>query len=170
LRVRPKPGAVELLMRYRLAFNYAMNRILSLNLKTIKEVHRELYRGLREWFGFPSRIALNCYRDAIANAKAWRNNPKKGRRPRVKRLGMLLHLRSGYRIEEGYVEIIGGIRLKIIGWDKRYNEYENREARLVYKEGKIILWISKRIPKPKQYKPRDAIAVDINEKKMVYEN
>jgi hypothetical protein len=62
---------------------------------------------------------------------------------------MLLHPGSGYRIKDGYVEIIGGIKLKIIGWDRRYNEYENREARLVYKEGKMILWISKRIPRPK---------------------
>jgi hypothetical protein len=48
---------------------------------------------------------------------------------------MLLHLRSGYRIEESYVEIIRGIRLKIIGWDKRYDEYKNREARLVHRGG-----------------------------------
>jgi len=48
LRVSPEPGAVELLRRYRLALNYAINRILSLNLKTIKDVHRELYRELRE--------------------------------------------------------------------------------------------------------------------------
>ena len=50
-----------------------------------------------------------------ANAKAWRRNPYKGRRPRVKRLSMQLHQGSGYRIEDGYVEIIIGIRLKIIG-------------------------------------------------------
>jgi len=85
-----------------------MNKILNLNLKTIEEVHRELYRELREWFGLPSRIAVDCYRDAITNAKAWRNNPKKGRRPRVKRLSMLLHQGSRYRIKDGYVEIVGG--------------------------------------------------------------
>ena len=66
------------------------------------------------------------------------------------------------------MEIIGGIRLKIIGWDRRYDEYENREARLVYRGGEMILWISKRIPRPKQNKPRDAIAIDINERKIVY--
>ena len=71
----------------------------------------------------------------LANARAWRNNPKKGRRPRVRKLSMLLHPGSGYRIEEGYVEIIGGIKLKIIGWDRRYDQYENREARLVYRGG-----------------------------------
>ncbi len=103
---------MELLRRYNVALNYVINRILSLNLKTIKEVHRELYRELREWFGLPSRTALYCYRDALANANAWRNNPKKGKRPRVKRLSMLLHPGSGYRIEDGYMEIIGGLGLR----------------------------------------------------------
>jgi hypothetical protein len=42
--------------------NYAINKIFSLNLKTIKDAHRKLYRELREWFGFPSRIAIDCYR------------------------------------------------------------------------------------------------------------
>jgi hypothetical protein len=120
-------------------------------LRSVGSVHNALYRELREWFGLPSRVAVDCYRDAIANAKAWRNNPKKGRRPRVKKLSMLLHQGSGYRIKEGYVEIIGGIRLKIIGWDRRYDEYENGEARLVYRGGEMILWISKSILKQKQY-------------------
>jgi hypothetical protein len=47
-------------------------------------LYRELYRELREWLGLPSRVAVDCYRDALANTKAWRNNPKKGRRPRVR--------------------------------------------------------------------------------------
>jgi len=127
-----------------------------------------LYRELREWFDLPSRVAIDCYRDALA--KAWRNNPRKGRRPRVKKLSMLLHQGSGYGVKEGYVEIIGGVKLKIIGWDRRYNSYENGEARLVYREGKIMLWISKRVPKLElePYQPRDVIAVDINERKIVY--
>jgi putative transposase len=81
---------------------------------------------------------------------------------------MLLHQGSGYRVKEGYVEIIGRIWLRIIGLDKRYDDYDNREARLVYRDNKIILWISKRIHEPKPYQPRDAIAVDINERKIVY--
>ncbi len=166
--VSSEPGAIELLRRYMIALNYAINKILSLDLKTIRDAHRELYRKLKEWFGLPPRIALDCYRDAMANTKAWRRNPHKGKRPRVKRLSMPLHQGSGYRIEEGYVEIIGGIKLRIIGWDRRYDGYENREARLVYRGGEMILWISKRIPRPKQYKPRDVIAIDINERKIVY--
>jgi putative transposase len=168
MRVSPEPGAIELLSRYNVALNYAINKILRLNLKKIGEIHNALYRELREWFGLPSRIALDCYRDAIANANAWRNNPRRGRRPRVKKLSMLLHPGSGYRVKDGYVEIIGGVKLKIIGWDKRYDDYENGEARLVYRDGKMMLWVSKKIPKPKPYQPRDAIAVDINERKIVY--
>jgi transposase len=145
-----------------------MNRILSLGLRSIGRVHNALYRELREWFGLPSRVAVECYRDALANANAWRNNPKKGRRLRVRKLSMLLHKGSGYRVKEDYVEIIGGVKLKIIGLDRRYDDYENEEARLVYREGKMILRISKRIPKLQPYQPRDAIAVDINERKIVY--
>jgi len=170
MKVSPEPEAIELLQRYRLALNYAINKILGLNLRTIKDIHRVLYRELIEWFRLPSRVALDCYRDALANAKAWRRNPHRGKRPRVKRLSMLLHPGSGYRVKNGYVEIIGGIRLRIIGWDRRYDQYENREARLVYREGKMILWVSKRIPRPKPYQPRDVVAVDINEKKIVYGN
>jgi len=32
----------------------------------------------------------------------------------------------------------------------------------------MILWISKRISRPKQYKPRDIIAIDVNERMIVY--
>jgi putative transposase len=168
MRVSPEPAGIELLRRYNVALNYAINKILRLDLKKIGEVHSVLYRELREWFGLPSRVAIDCYRDALANANAWRNNPKKGRKPRVRKLSMLLHPGSGYRVKDGYVEIIGGIRMKIIDWDRRYDGYENGEARLVYREGKMMLWISKKVPKPEPYQPRDVIAVDINERKIVY--
>jgi len=168
MRVSPEPEAIELLRRYNVALNYAINRILRLGLRSIGRVHNALYRELKEWFDLPSRVAIDCYRDALANANAWRNNPRRGRRPRVRKPSMLLHQGSGYRVKEGYVEIIGGIRLKIIGWDRRYDGYENGEARLVYRDGKMILWISKKAPKLKPYKPRDVIAVDVNERKIVY--
>ena len=131
MRVSPEPAGIEILKRYNVALNYAINKILRLDLRSIGSVHNALYRELREWFDLPSRVALDCYRDALANAEAWRNNPRRGRGPRVRKLSMLLHQGSGYRIKDGYVEIIGGIKLKIIGWDGRYDGYENGEARLV---------------------------------------
>ena len=168
VRVSPEPVALELLHRYRYALNYAINRIIDNNLRTLKQAHKMLYKDLVERFNLPSRIALDCYRDALANANAWRNNPKRGKRPVVKKLSMLLHPGQSYRIKDGYVEIIGGMRLRIIGWDRRYDNYKNREARLVYKRDKLFLWISKKIPKPKKYTPIDVIGVDVNEQKIVY--
>jgi hypothetical protein len=76
MMVSPEPRAIELLRRYNVALNYAMNRILSLNLRNIGNVHNALYRELSEWFGLLSRIAIDCYRDALAKANAWRNNPR----------------------------------------------------------------------------------------------
>jgi transposase len=168
MRVSPETAGIELLKRYNVALNYAINKILRLDLRSIGSVHNALYRELREWFDLPSRVAIDRYRDALANAKAWRNNPRKGRRPRIRKLSMLLHPGSGYRVKEGYVEIIGGVKLKIIGWDSRYDGYENGEARLVYRGDKMMLWISEKVHKPEPYQPRDAIAVDINERKIVY--
>ena len=52
---------------------------------------------------------------------------------------MLSHQGLGYRVKEGYVEIIGGTKLRIIGWDRRYDGYENGEARLVYRDNKMML-------------------------------
>jgi hypothetical protein len=101
MRVSPEPGAIELLRRYNVALNHAINRILSLDLGSIGRIHNALYRELKEWFGLPSRVAVDCYKDALANAKAWRNNLKEGRRPRVRKLSMLLHQGTGYRVKEG---------------------------------------------------------------------
>jgi len=44
VRVSPEPEAVELLRRYDVALNYAINRILSLDLRSIGRVHNALYR------------------------------------------------------------------------------------------------------------------------------
>jgi len=46
--VSPEPGAVELLRKYNVALNYAINRILSLDLRSIGRVHNALYRELKE--------------------------------------------------------------------------------------------------------------------------
>ena len=50
VRVSPEPVAVELLHRYRDALNYAINKILDNNLKTLKQTHKMLYKDLVERF------------------------------------------------------------------------------------------------------------------------
>ncbi|MFP3230140.1 MAG: hypothetical protein RXS19_02805 [Caldisphaera sp.] len=37
--------------------------------------------------------------------------------------------------------------------DRRYDNYQNKEARLLLKDGKFILKIFKRVPEPAKYSP-----------------
>jgi hypothetical protein len=62
-----------------------------------------------------------------------------GEKPRVKKLSMLLHPGQSYWIKKDYVEITGRVKLRIIGWDRRYDDYENGEARLVYRDNRMML-------------------------------
>jgi len=171
VRVSPEPRVVELLKRYRDALNYAVRWIVENSIKSRKgyrvpslsKMHKALYEKLKS-YGLPSRIAVDCYREALAIAKSYLGNGANGRIPRVKSLRMWLTYGAGYRIRNGYVEIIGGYRLRIIGWDRRYDNYEDREARLVYRGNKMFLMVTKRIPKPKDVVPRWILAVDVNER------
>jgi hypothetical protein len=33
-----------------------------------------------------------------------------------------------YRVRDGYVEILGGFRLRVVSWDRRYDDYPNGDA------------------------------------------
>ena len=170
MKVSPEPEVIDLLKRYRSALNYSIRKIIEHRATSLSKAHKLLYRDLREVFKFPSKIATDCYREALSIAKSWLKNKNKGRIPTVKTLRMWLTYGQGYRIKGDTVEITGGYKLKILGWDRRYDQYQNREARLIYRDGETYLMITKRIPKPEPYKPLDVLAIDINEKKVVVGN
>jgi putative transposase len=52
----------------------------------------------------------------------------------------------------------------------RYDNYPNGDAILLFKDGKFILGISKRVPKPAKYVARGVLAVDVNEKHIAVGN
>jgi len=177
MRVSPEPEAVELLKKYRDALNYAIRWVVESSIKTEKgyrvpslgRTHNALYEKLKA-YGLPSRIALDCYREARSIAKSYLGNGANGRIPRVRTLRMWLTPNLSYRIKNGHIEVLGGCNLRIIGWDRRYDAFESREARLVYKNEKMFLMISKRIPMPEVAQPKGIIAVDVNEKHIYYGN
>ncbi|MCH1771462.1 MULTISPECIES: hypothetical protein [Metallosphaera] len=47
----------------------------------MKDVHRGVYRAIREKFQLPSKLAQNCYRDAISLYKGWERNRGQGDSP-----------------------------------------------------------------------------------------
>ena len=174
MKVSPEPSSLEkllsLMQKYRDVLNYSIRKIIENKTLTLSKAHKLLYSNLREKFNLPSKIAQDCYREVLAIAKSWLRNQNKGEIPKAKNLRIWLTHNCSYRVKGEYVEIIGGFKLKIIGWDRRYDSYPNREARLVFRDGKFILYVSKRIPKPTKYNPKDILAVDINEKHIVAGN
>jgi transposase, IS605 OrfB family, central region len=129
-----------------------------------------LYSTLKEKFSLPSKLAQDCYREALTIAKSWLRNKNRGKIPTVKTLRIWLVHGYSYRVRGEHVELIGGLKLKVIGWNRRYDGYPNGDTRLVYGDGKLILHISKRVPKPAKYNPRCVLAVDINEKHIAVGN
>jgi len=174
VKVSPEPDSyqklIDLMKRYREALNYSIKVVIENKAISLSKAHRLLYKVLKESFSLPSKIAQDCYREAIAIAKSWLKNPRKGNTPMVKSLRMWLTHEQGYRIKSDHVELLGGYRLKIIGLDRRYDSYQNKEARLLLKDGKFILKIYKRAPEPAKYSPSGVLAVDVNEKQIVVGN
>jgi hypothetical protein len=174
MRVRPEPGCeeelVDLLKRHRDALNHSVEKIVEEKATSLSRAHALLYRELKEAFYLPSRIAMDCYREALSIAKSWLSNPNKGTMPKAKTLRLWLTPSLSYRIKGNYVEVLGGYRLRIVGWDRRYDQYPSGEARLMYKEGKFFLMIFKRVPRPSKYTPKGVVAVDVNEKEIVFGN
>jgi len=181
--VRPEPRAYDLTRRYKMALQYAVNWVLdrSTVVKTkrgkvkaktpkLSEIHDALYRVLIERYGLPAKVAQDCYRNALAVAKSWLGNGARGRRPVIKSAPVWLTPEKSYRIRDNYVEIAGGIRLEILGMDRRYEGCEYKEARLVQRGGRMFLHISVRIPKPAQYESRGVVAVDVNERYIYFGN
>jgi len=83
---------------------------------------------------------------------------------------MWLEHELGYRVKGDYVELIGGYRLRVIGWDRRYDDFPNRDARLVFRDGEFTLYVAKRVPRPAKYAPKGVLAVDVNERQIVIGN
>jgi IS605 OrfB family transposase len=174
MRVSPEPSSSQALLglmrRYREALNHAVKALIENKALSLSKAHRLLYKVFKERYGLPSKVAQDCYREAIAIARSWLSNPSRGNMPRAMAPRIWLTNSYSYRVRDGYVELLGGYRLRIIGWDKRYDVYPSGDAILLFKDGKFILEISKRVPKPVKYSPSGVLAVDVNEKHIVVGN
>jgi len=173
LKVSPKPSLFSLVDRYVNALRYAVNWIIDNKELRISKVHKALYNVLKEEYNLPSRIAMDCYREAIAIAKSWLKNPRRGRRPVIKTKRMWLTPKLSYKLNLNnmttYIVSVGNI--KITGYPSNIREYLDwniREARLVVRGSGVFLHVVvKKYVKDVKASTR-AIAVDVNEHEIVY--
>ncbi len=99
----------------------------------ISVIHKKLYSILKS-FNLPSKIAEDCYRNAISIYKGWYNNPKKGRFPRIYKPTVWLTPKLSYTVD--FDRIIVKIsklgEFKILGYPRNIKEYlswKMKEAR-----------------------------------------
>jgi len=94
MRVSPEPESgeelISLMKRYREALNYAIKVVIENKALSLDKAHKLLYNVLKERYGLPSKVAQDCYREAITVAKSWLRNPKRGKIPKVKTLKLWL--------------------------------------------------------------------------------
>ncbi|MCG2872300.1 MAG: RNA-guided endonuclease TnpB family protein [Sulfolobales archaeon] len=138
----------------------------------LSKVHEALYEELREEFNLPSKVAQDCYRDALSIYKGWYNNPKKGKFPRVYRPTVWLTPRASYNVdfEAMTVRIASVGELPILGYPRNLKDYMSwkmKEARLVVRDDKAFLKVVFEKPIEEKVEPKESIAVDINMSEIV---
>jgi len=172
-KVEPTPELIELLKRYRDGLNMAIRwAVEEAKAKgrppTLSEAHKALYERLKA-MGLPPVVAQMCYQEALAIVKSYIVNGARGKTPVVKTLHMWLR-RDAYSVRDGHLYITGGYRTRVIGIEESYRRGKRREAKLVYRNGDMYLYIAVEIPRPTPIVPKSVIAVDINERYVYYGN
>ena len=86
-----------------------------------------MYEKLREEYNLLSKVAEDCYRDALSVYKGWFNNPEEGRFPRVYKPSVWLTPKASYNVdfEKMTVRIAGVGGLPILGYPRNLREYVN---------------------------------------------
>ncbi|MCY0860794.1 MAG: RNA-guided endonuclease TnpB family protein [Sulfolobaceae archaeon] len=167
MRISPTAPLLSLVERYERGLRFVLEWLRENRPKNLlKDTHKGTYETLRQKFNLPSKVAIDCYRDAIAKYKSWLNNPKRGRYPIVRNVSVWLTPVKSYSIDfdKMVVRITGVGELKILGYPRNLSEYKDweiREARLVLKDRKAFLKVSF-LKEWKEPDVKDGVAVDIN--------
>ncbi|WP_338602280.1 RNA-guided endonuclease TnpB family protein [Sulfolobus tengchongensis] len=152
--------------KYMRAKRFVLQWLYEYKTTSLKEVHKALYEVLREKFGLKSKLAQDCYRDAVAVYKSWLKNPKKGRFPILRNVSLWLTPKASYTVDFNTMTAkILGEEVKIIGYPhnlSQYKDFKVREARLVKRgdDWYLNITMKKKVQVEKQVK--GLIAVDIN--------
>jgi hypothetical protein len=137
----------------------------------LSKVHEELYEKLREEYNLPSKVAEDCYREALATYKGWYNNPRRGRFPRVYKPTVWLTPKASYDVDfERMNVMISSVGvLPILGYPRNLKDcmsWRMREARLVIRNDKAFLKVVFE-KEEENVEPKESIAVDVSMSEIV---
>jgi IS605 OrfB family transposase len=130
--------------------------------EVLEKIHEALYTRLREEYNLSSKVAEDCYRDALSIYKGWYNNPKKGRFPRVYKPTVWLTPKASYNVDfnKMIIRIAGVGELSILGYPRNLKEYMSWRMREVFL--KVVFEKGE-----ENVELKESIAVDINMNEVV---
>jgi len=152
LKVSPETANLinKTLVAFRDAVRYVVNWCIENGTTNLTKVYHNLYYKLREAYKLPSRLALDAIRQGIWIAKSWLRNPKRGRRPIIRKLSMILTPKQSYTFNWNEVSILTVNGRKIVPlvyverWHGKYRGWRVKEARLL--PDKLNVVVEKDIP------------------------
>ena len=173
VRVAPEgttrvPVLLKTMRVWREAVRHVVDYVIRTGQTGLAKVHHALYRLLRERYGLPARLTIDAIRQGIWIAKGWLRNPKRGNRPVIKRLWMILTPKQSYtfkaRDEVSILTLDGRRTYKLCyveRWHGQYRSWKPKEARLVLKDGRLWLKVVVEHEVPLM-KPEGTLGVDVN--------
>ena len=165
MRLPPKPANPihETLLAFRDAVRYVVNWCIESGATSLARVYHNLYYRLREVYRLPARLALDAIRQGIWIAKGWLKNPKRGRRPIIRKLSMVLTPKQSYSFgwtEASILTVEGRKTIPLVyveRWHGKYKDWRVKEARLL--PSKLNVVVEKDVPT----KPiNDVLGLDVN--------
>jgi len=140
----------ETLLVFRNAVRYVVNWCIENRATNLAKVHRSLYHKLREAYRLPARLALDAVRQGIWMAKSWLRNSKRGRRPVIRKLLMVLTPKQSYTFkwtEASILTVEGRKTIPLVyveRWHGKYKDWKVKEARLL--PDKLNVVVEKEVP------------------------
>ena len=133
-------------------------------------IHHEWYEKLKQ-MGLKSRLAEDCYRDAMNVYTSWLENPNKNKsKPKIKSVSVILTHKASYNLNLKRMKLsILGFKTPILGYSRtliQYKDYKIAEAKLVKRGRSWYLHTTFKKEKEKkkeELKPTGVVAVDINQ-------
>jgi len=165
MRLPPKPANLisQTLLAFRNAVRHVVNWCVENRIVNLAKVHSNLYHKLREAYKLPARLTIDAIRQGIWIAKGWLRNPKRGRRPIIRKLSMVLTPKQSYSFnwtEASILTVKGRETVPLVyveRWHGKYRDWRVKEARLL--PDKLNVVVEKEVPT----KPvNNVLGLDVN--------
>jgi len=143
----------------------------------LSRVSKALYRLIKDRFGLTGYLSTTAIKEGIEIAKSWLNNPKRGRKPILRKKHLTLHHRYSYTLDTdsftaSISTIYGRVRVKLLHDKKyvsRFRDWKVKGAKLVLRGDRLYLHVMFE-REVIEKNPKDWYGLDVNLREVVLAN